>query len=118
MQKLHSLKFSTKIDPAAQRWTAQAEPSSIFAAAKIAVTRTWRVSKLDVKGAFLNAHIPDDELILVQPLKQCVDWGIVQPCVLWKLRRAVYGLRQSPKWWSDERDNRLRNLRFTVNSQD
>ena len=87
-----------QIDPAAQCWTAQAEPSSIFVAAKIAAKRKWRVSKLDVKGAFLNAHIPDDELILVQPLKQWVDWGIVQPGVLWKLRRAVHGLRQSPKW--------------------
>ena len=30
----------------------------------------------------------------------------------------MYGLRQSPKWWSDERDNRLRKLRFTVESHD
>ena len=47
-----------QIDPAAQCWTAQAEPSSIFAAAKIAAVRKWEVSKLDVKGAFLNAPIP------------------------------------------------------------
>ena len=59
-----------QIDPAAQCRTARAEPSSIFVAAKIAARRKWKVSKLDVKGAFLNAHIPDDELILVQPPKQ------------------------------------------------
>ena len=55
---------------------------------------------------------------MVQPPKQWVDWGIVSKDVVWKLRRAVYGLRQSPKWWSDERDSRLRSLRFTVGSHD
>ena len=103
-----------QLDPAAQRWTAQAEPSSIFTAAKLAAVRKWTVSKLDVKGAFLNAPIPEGELILVQPPKQWVDWGIVGKNVVWKLRRAVYGLRQSPKWWSDERDTRLRKLDFIV----
>ena len=70
-----------------------------------------------MKGAFLNAYVPEGELILVQPLKQLVDWGIVRSGILWKLRRAVYGLRQSPKWWSDERDSRLRTMKFTVGSQ-
>ena len=103
-----------ELDPAAQRWTAQAEPSSIFAAAKLAALRKWLVSKLDVKGAFLNAPLPKDELILVQPPAQWVAWGIVPTNVVWKLNRAVYGLRQSPKWWSDERDSQLRQLTFKV----
>ena len=46
-----------QLDPAAQRWTVQAEPSSIFTAAKLAAVRKWVVSKLDVKGAFLNAPL-------------------------------------------------------------
>jgi hypothetical protein len=106
-----------EFDPLAQRWTAQAEPSSIFIAAKLAAVRMWTVSKLDVKGAFLNAPIPENELILVQPPKQWADWGIVEPHVVWKLNRAVYGLRQSPKWWSDERDLRLKELRVTMNGE-
>ena len=57
-----------KMDPTAQRWTAQAEPSSIFVAAKLAAVRKWVVSNLDVKGAFLNAPIPNNETILVLPL--------------------------------------------------
>ena len=81
-----------QLDTAAQCWTAQAEPSRIFVAAKIAALRKWEVSKLDVKGSFLNAHRPEDDLILVQPPKQWVDWGIVRKDVVWKLRRAVYGL--------------------------
>ena len=84
---------------------------------KLAAVRGWVVSKLGVKGAFLNAPLPKDELILVQPPKQWVDWGIVGKDVVWKLNRAVYGLRQSPKWWSDERDSRLKELRFCVGSE-
>ena len=59
-----------QLDPSAQRWTAQAEPSSIFTAAKLSAMRGWMVSKLDVKGAFLNAPLPEGELILVQPPAQ------------------------------------------------
>ena len=87
------------LDPTAQRWTAQAEPSSVFLAAKMAAMRRWKISKLDVKGAFLNAPLSDDELILVQPPTQWVQWGIVEPGTIWKLRKAVDGLRQSPNWW-------------------
>ena len=39
--------------------------------------------------------------------------GIVKPGTIWKLRKAVYGLRQSPKWWSDERDDKLREVTWT-----
>ena len=59
-----------QLDPAAQRWTAQAELWSKFTAAKLAAVRKWVVSKLDVNGTFLNAPIPENELILVQPPKQ------------------------------------------------
>ena len=45
---------------------------AIFAAAKMAALRGWLVSKLDVKGAFLNAPLPEGELILVQPPAQWV----------------------------------------------
>ena len=33
---------------------------------------------------------------------------------MWRLQKAVYGLRQSPKWWSDTRDADLRRLKTTV----
>ena len=58
------------LDPSAQRWTAQAEPSSIFMATKLAAMRRWKISKVDVKAAFLNAPIPPSELIMVHPPAQ------------------------------------------------
>ena len=41
-----------------------------------------------------------------------MKWGIVEPDTVWKLNKAVYGLRQAPKWWGDERDKRLAQLRW------
>ena len=76
--------------------------------------RRWVVSKLDVKGVFLSVPLPPDELILGQPPAQWVPWGIVPKDVAWKLNRAVYGLRQSPKWWSNERHRKLRVLTWTA----
>ena len=105
-----------RFDPSAQRWTAQAEPSSIFISTKLAAMRRWKISKVDVKAAFLNAHIPEDELILVSPPAQWIAWGIVPKGTVWRLNRAVYGLRQSPKWWADERDEKLRNMSWTLPS--
>merc|ERR1712113_1165131 len=79
-----------RFDPTAQRWTAQAEPSSIFMATKMAAMRRWKISKVDVKAAFLNAPIPEDELILVHPPAQWVSWGIVPKGTVWRLNKAVY----------------------------
>ena len=39
-----------RLDPAAKRWTAQAEPTGVVLAANLAVMRQWAASKLDVKG--------------------------------------------------------------------
>ena len=67
---------------------------------------------------FLMHPFPPEELILVQPPGQWVKWGIVAPDVVWKLNRAVYGLRQSPKWWADERDSNLRKLTWKVDGEE
>ena len=77
---------------------------------KLGRMRKWQVSKRDVKGAFLNAEIPEGKIVVVQPPAQWVKWGLVLPGVTWTLDKAVYGLRESPALWGDERDRTLRNL--------
>ena len=82
----------------------------MFAGLKVACLRKWAVSKHDVKGAFLNAWI--HKLVIVSPPAQWVKWGIVPAGVTWTLDKAVYGLRESPKLWGDERDGQLRNVEW------
>ena len=78
--------------------------------------RKWQVSKHDVKGAFLNAKIPEGKIVIVQPPAQWVKWGLVPPGVTWTLDKAVYGLRESPALWGEERDRTLRNLTWSANN--
>ena len=70
------------------------------------------MSKHDVKGAFLNAKMPEGRIVVVAPPDQWVKWGIVEPGILWTLDKAVYGLRESPALWAKERDERLEELRW------
>ena len=54
----------------------------------------------------MNALI--HKLVIVTPPEQWVKWGLVPAGTYWTLDRAVYGLRESPKLWGDERDKQLR----------
>ena len=67
------------------------------------------VNVLDVKTAFLNAHLPDSfDAIHVRPPQALVEFGVIEPGTVWKRQRAVYGLRISPNAWGLERDQEMR----------
>ena len=103
-----------EIDSTQQSWTAQAEPSSLLSASKLGRNKGWTVSKHDVKGAFLNAKLPEGKLVMVTPPEIWVKWGLVPAGVYWTLDRAVYGLRESPRLWSEERDKQLSEITWEV----
>ena len=83
-------------DPCEAVWTAQAEPSSVLAALRLAQLRDWGVTQVDIKGAFMHASLPEGVLIVARPPAIWVKMGLVPPGILWTLRRAVYGLRVAP----------------------
>ena len=86
-------------------------------ALRLAVLRGWEVSKIDVKGAFMYAPLPTDMHVVVRPPNSWTRLGIVPPHTLWTLRRAVYGLRCSPKAWGDERDRNFTALSWQHNGK-
>ena len=99
--------------PTEQVWTAQAETSSVMCGLRYAQLKQWKVSKLDVKGAFMYAPLPDGELIVVRPPQLWIDLQLIPADTLWTLRRAVYGLRCAPRAWGTYRDGQLRTLEWT-----
>merc|ERR1712219_86143 len=105
--------FATR-DPTEQVWTAQAETASVMCALRLAILRDWEVSKVDVKGAFMYAPLPDDMHVVVRAPQSWSKLGIVRQGTFWTLRRAVYGLRCSPKAWGDERDRCFRSLAWSI----
>jgi hypothetical protein len=61
--------------------------------------------QIDFKNAFTNADI-DDEIYTTCPP------GYSKPGKVWKLLKALYGLRKSPKLWFDELVSFLKGLGF------
>jgi len=62
----------------------------------IAVLLNLNLTQLDVETAFLNAELPEDEQVFIEPppllelpLSKC-----------YRLKRSLYGLKQSPRLWN------------------
>ena len=83
----------------------------------ISSKRRWCIGSLDVTSAFLLTPIPQGKgfpVFALTPPRLLVRLGLAQEGELWILTHAVYGLRESPKLWSDFRDCQLRALRCVV----
>ncbi|CAE7809956.1 TY4B-J, partial [Symbiodinium necroappetens] len=86
-------------------------PADVLRACLIeASARKYGAYITDIKNAFLLAPIPESEKtrILLRPPRILELLEITQPGELWYVERAIYGLRHSPRWWSDHRDAVLR----------
>ena len=73
---------------------------------------------MDVKGAFLNAPLQavdqEGELtVAMRPPAVLVRMGLIPRGELWIVNKAMYGLRQSPRCWSDYRDDEMRRWRIS-----
>lgn len=68
----------------------------------------WKVHHLDVKSAFLNGEL-HEEVYVTQP-EGFVKKG--QEQMVYKLLKALYGLRQAPRAWNARLDKCLRDLGF------
>jgi len=61
----------------------------------MSLAKDWSVRTADVSTAFLHATLTTD--VYVKPPAEYYPAG----GVLWKLRRALYGLKNSPRLWQD-----------------
>eukprot|EP00971_Amphidinium_carterae_P259385 5147059-Amphidinium_carterae.1 len=74
----------------------------------IAIIKQFTVFTTDVANASLNTPINDK--VMVQPPK---EYYHNQPHTLWKMTKALYGLRTSPKQWQEHLSTILQKLSFT-----
>jgi len=63
----------------------------------IAVLLNLRVTQLDVETAFLNAELPEDEQVYIEP-PPLMD---LPKGKCYRLQRSLYGLKQSPRLWNN-----------------
>ena len=88
-----------------------ADALAVRYALKRAAEEQWKGTILDIKVAFLNAPLADDEdemvTVILRPPALLVKLGYAKPGEHYKADKAIYGLRQSPKRWSSYRDRKL-----------
>jgi hypothetical protein len=75
----------------------------------IAAQQKWQVHHLDVKSAFLNGDL-QEEVYVTQPpgFERDGEKGMV-----YRLHKALYGLRQAPCAWNHKLDATLKELGFS-----
>ena len=64
----------------------------------IAVKMKCTLKSGDVKQAFVQAQLPDDEMYVLRPPTGC---PLTPRNTYWLLQRTLYGLRRAPKHWFD-----------------
>nr|GEV48098.1 zinc finger, CCHC-type [Tanacetum cinerariifolium] len=74
----------------------------------LAAYHEWQVHHLDVKSAFLHGELKD-EVYVTQP-EGFIQQGSTRK--VYKLSKALYGLRQAPRAWNMKLDQNLKSLDF------
>ena len=67
----------------------------------IAASKEWPLEVTDVKSAFLQGDVLDRELYMEPPAEE------KKPNVIWRLNKAVYGLKNPPLKWYEHLDKEL-----------
>lgn len=80
----------------------------------LAANKSWNLWQLDVKNAFLHGEL-DKEIYMAQPMGfESKD----HPNYVCKLRKAIYGLKQSPRAWYGKIAEFLTHNGYLVTSAD
>ncbi|PKU63290.1 Retrovirus-related Pol polyprotein from transposon TNT 1-94 [Dendrobium catenatum] len=80
----------------------------------VALTQNWPIKQLDVSNAFLHGDLLE-EVYMKQP-KGFED--STNPKHVCKLRKSIYGLRQSPRQWFQKLTKFLQTMGFRFSSSD
>ena len=73
----------------------------------------FAIASLDVTAAFLNAALPRNRVVVLRPPTILYKLQLIPPGHVWLVHKAIYGLREAPNLWSEERTEVLQRLTFT-----
>ena len=107
----------------ANYFAAGADAASLRLVLSLGARENWEGYNMDVRTAFLNApwkgekqfEDSDEEEnqkpVVIKPPGILVTLGFFDAEQGWEVQRALYGFRQSPKLWSDYRDQQLQDMK-------
>jgi hypothetical protein len=70
----------------------------------LAISNHRVLKNCDVKQAFVQSSLPEDEIYFVRPPHGCLRSA---PGTYWRLLRSLYGLRRAPKLWFEKLSKHL-----------
>ena len=73
----------------------------------------FAIASLDVTAAFLNAALPKNRVVVLRPPTILYKLQLIPPGHVWLVHKAIYGLREAPNLWSEERTDMLQKTTFT-----
>ena len=83
----------------------------------IAASEDWEVFHVDVQTAFLNAKVQEEVYVKTPPGYESLDATTGRPYAM-KLKKSLYGLRQSACNWFNTIDDSLRDIGFLATASD
>ena len=91
-----------------------AKVTSIRLLLSVAVAFDFEIEQMDVKTAFLHGDL-EEEIYMKQPEGFMVKGKKELVC---RLKKSLYGLKQSPRMWYQKFDTYIRGLGFTRSKED
>ena len=80
----------------------------------LAANLGFKLHQMDIKTAFLNGEL-EEEIFMRQP-EGFIEAG--KEDMVCKLKRSIYGLKQSARCWNTELDHKLRDIGFVQSRND
>ena len=78
----------------------------------------WSIFTIDVKTAFLNEIVLEEQPIHVKPPTDPFSPLEKHEGMSYKLKKSLYGLKQAPRVWNETLKSALTKLNFTCSSTD
>lgn len=83
------------------------DATSVRLAMRIAVLSGWQLRAKDVSTAFLNTPYTSKGALILKTPRVVVEAGLMKHDEAWLVGVAKYGLEESQKLWSIERDSKI-----------
>ena len=75
------------------------------------------LASLDITAAFLNGELPPGSVVALRPPSILYRLGLTPQGLCWRVCRAIYGLREAPSLWQDERTSEMTRVKLTVQGE-
>ena len=100
-----------------ENYSSGADAASFRLLVHYASKHQWSGGSVDVKTAFLNADLNQQEtedVVIIKPPNFFVEKKLMDRAMMYQPLKAVYGFRRSPRLWGQCRDETLETLEIPV----